>query len=294
LSLVEDTLVSIGCDYITAIAPDSQQLNTLHSYAAQLFRHQKEIGNNAKPWGLAGFKGWKCGSIEIGTLEGDVIVRMHSECAFTNWRKVVQLSHKISRLDLQATIKVPDGPTRRIDKHRVQARRHSHEHHDKPVVRWTADHTGGYTLYLGARTSTCFGRIYDKFQHTKLDHYRNCIRFEVQYHNHLAKMLAHDLVGRDSPRARIASHVNQFFRSRHVDPKLNCDSSATISCPRPRSDDDRHLAWLRTQVRPSVLRLISRNRGDEVFRALGLIDETDNDMVQAGPYHEHTSKGEET
>lgn len=273
MSAAEDTLVSIGCDYLTVTAPESRGMNTLHSYASDLFRTQADFGFQSKPWGMAGFKGWKCGSVEIGVRDSDVMVRLHSDSAFRNWRRCVELCSNVSRLDLQATIQVTDGPTERIDEHRAQARLHSKENYDKPIVRWTADHKGGYTLYLGARSSICFGRIYDKYQHTKLDHYRDCVRFEVQYHNKLASRLAMDLAAESSPIPRIGSHLTRFFRARRVPLNLPGDNRATIRCPRNKTDDDRQLEWLQTQVRPSVLRLISRDRGEDVFRALGLIDD---------------------
>lgn len=251
--------------------------NPLHSLATALFRHQADIGFKPKPWSGNNFKGWQCGSVQISKRDEELMVRLSSDSAFINWKRIVPLADNVSRLDLQATIKKhgPVGPT--ITQHREAAQKHSDAHKKKPVVRWIQDNREAYTLYLGHRESNVFGRIYDKGAREKTKEYEHCIRYEAQFQHDLSRIVARELCSLDSPIARMASHLTSFFRIRQVDLKLPDDNAARYSCPRQRTDDDRQLTWLSTQCRPSVLRLIRNGKGEEVLRALGLISETEGE-----------------
>lgn len=270
---VDDVLVSLGVDYVTATALETSDYQPLHSRASSMFHHQAQIGNQPKPWGMSGFKGWSCGSVAIGRRQDETIVRLSSDAAALGWRGVVQLASNVSRLDLQATVRGLRGPTATIDKHRREARRNALKHNQKRVVRWVQDNRDGYTLYLGQRSSICFGRIYDKFAQSKLEHYEGCVRYEVQYHNKLALNIACALQRLDSPLPTIASYCSEFFEGRGILLDLPYRNGATYCCSRTRSDVDKNLSWLRTAVRPTVLRLIALDRGEDLMRALGLIDD---------------------
>ncbi|HEY9758861.1 MAG TPA: hypothetical protein V6C97_27075 [Oculatellaceae cyanobacterium] len=271
MSVTEDTLHSLSVDYITATTKDRDAAKPFHNFASGLFRAQRDMGNDAKPWSGSGFKGWQCGQVQISMCDDACMVRLSSDEAARSWRKLVQLSQNISRLDLQATVVLPSSVTRRIDTHKRQAAAHSAKLDHLPIVRWIQDVRGGYTLYLGSRDSLVFGRIYDKWQRDQLDHFRDCVRYEVQFQKKLSRQIALAMSCTGSERPRIASHVSQFFRGRGVRLELPYDDGATYCCSRPRSDVDKHLEWLRKAVRPTVMRLIDADRGEDVLRALGLV-----------------------
>lgn len=276
-----DVLVSLGVDYITATAKDRDAAVALHAVGSSLFRVQRDFGNNARAWGMHGFSGFACGSVQVGTRDDEVCVRLSSDSAQRSWRDVVQAAQNVSRIDLQVTIQVQRDVAKVIDRYKRAARRDSVKSHNKKRVRWVQEHHGGYTLYLGNRQSNVFGRIYDKYEESKLDQFRSCVRFEAQYQSKLALWIANDLNGTNSSKPRIASYVSQFFDGRGVHLEVPYKDTARYSCSRPRSDADRNLQWLSDAVKPCVLRLMSQGLGEEVFRALGLIadDETNVDQL---------------
>lgn len=275
-----DTVHSIACDYVTATVHEDRSYNSLHSYASQLFRVEREKGNDAKPWSGSGFKGWKCGSVQISTRDKECMVRIESDVAALCWRRIVELADNISRFDVQVTLKVESGVTQRLDQHLAEASAHSAKHGYKPVVRWIREVKGGYTLYLGARESLSFGRAYDKWHKTQLDYYTGCVRYEVQYQRKLAHLVARSCAQVDSPIPRFAFLVSRFFQDRAIALELPENDPATYCCSRRRSDADRKLEWLRSAVRPSVLSLIALGRGEDAFRALGLITDDGDDLDQ--------------
>lgn len=291
MSTPRDSLHSLGCDYVTATVADERSSPEFHAYATTLFRTESDCGHKVKPFTGSGFKGWQCGSVQISTLDHRCMVRLSSHVAARAWRPLVQLSDNVSRFDLQATFGLEGDVTARINRHLKAAAKHSAALDHKPVVRWIRDLRGGYTLYLGGRESLCFGRIYDKWQREKLDHYKGTIRFEVQFQKKLSRMVGRTLLALDSPMPRMASYVTQFFQDRGVDLRIRTQDKARYSCSRNRSDDDKNLGWLQHAVRPCVLRLIDAGRGEDVFQALGLIPTASEDSHLLDHADQHSTQG---
>lgn len=266
------TLVSLDCDYLTALSAEGRSKSPLHRLSTEMFRTQRDRGNDVRSWGMSGFSGWKCGDLELGVREDLFMVRMYSDAAAMNWRQILPLADKVTRIDLQATVRVDGSVGERLDTDRVAAIESSQGKKPKPIVQRIDDNRGGYTLYLGARTSNVFGREYNKFAKTKLDHYRSCLRYEVQFNSRLAGRVSNHLLSLASPKEAIAGYISRFFESRGVEPRLPYSTPATYCCSRQRTDSDRKLEWLRSSVRPSVLSLIARGRGAEALAALGLVE----------------------
>lgn len=244
---------------------------SLHSIASGLYRHEAEAGNRQHGFGMSGYKGFKCGSVEIGVRDKSVLVRVSGNLASLCWKELFLACENTSRLDLQVSVSCGLEVFDRIETHREEACAQSEKFKKKLRVRWIQEYAGGFTLYCGDRTSICFGRIYDQYAKSKLDHHRGCVRYEVQYHNKLAKRIAEGLTQVPSPMSRMGAHVQQFFHGRGVAPRWYIDDCVRNTDIGRRSDDLRTLEWLKTAVRPSVLRLMESGKGDEVFRALGLI-----------------------
>lgn len=267
-----EQLIGLGCDYITGTTPEDSLINGLQTLGLDLMHSEACNGNQARPWGQSGFTGYSCGLVQLGMRENEVMLRLSGNAAAQSWKRVVQLSQNISRMDLQATIRVPSGPTRKIERHHREALSDAKAKKDIPIVRWIRENRGGYTLYLGSRESLVFGRLYDKWQRDKLDHYKEAVRFEVQFQKGLAGRVSRTLESLDSPLPRVASYVQSFFVGRGVRLTLADADGLTFCSPRSRSDDERRLMWLSRAVRPSLLSLADRGKLSEVLEALGIAE----------------------
>jgi len=268
-----DVVHDVACDYLTSLSTEVSTPSEHHKLATVLFRTERDFGNDVRPWGMSGFKGWSSGHVQLGKRDELFMCRLSGVAAARSWKTMVQLAEKVTRIDVQATIAPVCGPTQRIDFHRDEALRFCKEHDDIPIARWIQDNRCGYTLYLGSRESNVFGRIYDKHAREHLDHYKGCVRYEVQFNSRLANSVAPVLARLPSPRPAMAGYVSSFLEARGVTPPGLETTELTLCVPRSRTDADRKLAWLSSSVRPSVLSLIAMGRGEEVFRALGLIDD---------------------
>lgn len=267
----DDELCDIACDYLTSLSTEFDSTNEHHKLATAMFRVEADCGNDIKPWGMSGFKGWKCGHVELGKRDHLFMCRLSGRAAANGWKRMVHVCDRVTRIDVQATIKTGCGPTDRIEFHRREALRFCEKHDDVPIARWIRDNRDGYTLYLGSRESNVFGRIYDKYAREKLDHFLGCVRYEVQFNSRLATSIAFVLERMDSPKPGMAGYISQFLEARGVTPPALDASQLTPCVPRVRTDADRKLAWIKESVRPSVLSLIALGRGQEVLEALGLV-----------------------
>lgn len=130
----------------------------------------------------------------------------------------------------------------------------------------------GNTCYLGSRQSAMMIRVYDKEAESQLPEYKGVWRIEIEFKEDLANGLFH--------RLRRATDVDAAA----------CELVATHSARRglslPVTGDDRwfpdgyhnqgvtdnfrSLEWLRSQVSPTVRRLLREGLRDDIMRALGL------------------------
>lgn len=135
---------------------------------------------------------------------------------------------------------------------------------------------GGDTLYVGSRQSQQFGRLYDKGVESGTSPPGHYWRAEVEYKKPLSGLMARELVqetGEQRVQA-IADTVINWFCDRSV-PVLGSeagDRAIQISVEQRITTSEKKLAWLRTQVGPTVRQLVSLGLGKEVLKSL-LIDE---------------------
>ncbi len=135
---------------------------------------------------------------------------------------------------------------------------------------------GGDTLYVGSRHSQQFGRLYDKGVESGTSPPGHYWRAEVEYKKPLAGLMAAELV-QESSESRvqaIADTVVHWFLERDI-PVLGNElgtRAIEISVEQRITTADKKLAWLKTQVGPTVRTLVSLGLGKEVMKSL-LIDE---------------------
>jgi DNA relaxase NicK len=130
---------------------------------------------------------------------------------------------------------------------------------------------GGITAYLGDRTSSYFGRIYDKEVESQDVAYTGCWRYEVECKAAVAAEVARMAEGAQDLVAFAASYVWGWWYERGIQPIYTAgDAYREATSTRHSIADENTLGWLRQAVRPSVERLLGRGRILEVYDALGL------------------------
>lgn len=132
----------------------------------------------------------------------------------------------------------------------------------------------GDTCYIGSRQSDVFIRIYDKWRESKLaEEYRYAWRFEIELSGAPAQAVWAGAHTAEPGPETVAGWVRWHLARRGVslpDTVSSVLASTPPSVPRV-TDNDRRLAWLRNQVRPSIDKMVSQGVSlEHIAQALGL------------------------
>lgn len=185
-----------------------------------------------------------------------------------------------SRIDLQVTIRNDLEPLEIIQTHELEANQANDllpSSRQRTISRHS-DNKGGMTLYIGSRHSDSFGRIYHKYAKTKEERYKGCVRYEIELSGRYAAMYAEIAHTAGDQRARrVTTLVKEWFAMRGVVapiPQLR-ENWRPVKMAPPVTSVDTTMAWLRSQVRPSLARLLQTVSREHILIALGLADEPD-------------------
>lgn len=262
---------SVGIDWLTVTTSDPQKGRRLAALGLHLFRQELRAGGLKKPWGMAGFNGYCAGSVQLGEREGECIVRVGSDVARDNWRNLWEFSDSCSRVDFQVTLKYEAAASRIIHNHYRQLKRHNRKLPGQGAVSLYSSSDGSCTIYLGKRSSNRFGRIYDKGAESKLDHWANCVRYEVEFKGKVANLEAGLVYRAENAESYIRARVRQFVTDRGCSFPFASPILASSRWPERRREIPDRLTWLHECVRPTVELLSKSGWGPAVLVALGLV-----------------------
>lgn len=131
---------------------------------------------------------------------------------------------------------------------------------------------GGSTFYVGSRHSQQFGRLYDKGVQSRTQERGRLWRYEVEYKKPLADVVmeAFSEKGPDNRAVAIVDTVADWFRNRGTLVPFTTEDKhiMTITTQKRVTTYNRKIAWLRTQVRPTVKMLVEAGLGKEVIDCL--------------------------
>jgi hypothetical protein len=140
----------------------------------------------------------------------------------------------------------------------------------QPLPRLIKGNGGGDTFYAGSRggTGSNFVRVYDKYRRDSIaqrnEVYRNAWRWECELTNRRAKPAYFELRAHQFGASEIAAMVRKLAAQRYVDvpPTDGATPFDAGLLPRPGTDDESRLRWLRNQVRPALDKMIASGYSD--------------------------------
>lgn len=283
--------IEVGVDYLTATLSYEEgfMFYTIvrNIKKLPLFEECEE-----RPWAFYGYRGFILIAGQSGHLAyGDHnynghIIQLSGEFALRYWLQFVNVATNVSRIDIRVDANcIPPDPDlalvyyNEVVKANLTKRRYS--------IVMTKD--GGETLYVGARASDMFGRVYDKSAEEGSGALGAKWRYEVEYKKQRARALAGELAARANiqPVEQFAvdmgATVYDWFDKRDVPPIFSRKGRAIVGLSASINASMGKMRWLRSQVSPSVKSLVVRGKGAEVVEALGLDDFYD--FTWKGPLH---------
>lgn len=268
-----------GVDYLTCtIPPESTQYAEVNRIGRKLLEGEHNEGNQVKPFKIQGYEGVICGSVFVGECYQGAMVRASGFSAKEAFNLLKGKEVSPTRIDLQVTVWIPENHDKlmRTWVSRAIADNQVADGRTRRKLTTWEDNRGGYTLYIGARTSDYFGRMYDKQAESKDDAYTGAVRFEVEIKGKRAKQVFEVLAGRYRDRDKaIVSFVGEWYASRGVYVPFLFEIGQMELSPikRDKSDTARRLEWLRSQVRHTVIELRKVVDTNVILDVLGFFEE---------------------
>jgi len=271
-------MVDTGIDWSTFTFQNPDNAKIAVSKAAILLQSEHLQGDDKRLWSGFGYEGFCCGGVRLGTRPGSVLVQLSGPAAQQHWHKFLPLASNCSRLDLQVTNRYPVDSSTILAKHFKAAIRAHKAGRSQRRVTLLRSSDQSATLYLGSRSSERFGRCYQKDRESRLEHYLDCLRYEVELKGKSSLTVAHDIARQESPQRYIASLVRSWFADASVYFQIpENDGTAFICCSRMRRDDISRLEWLTSDVAPAVKLLLARGYRSRVMSALGISEQQESD-----------------
>lgn len=181
--------------------------------------------------------------------------------------------HRVTRMDICIDFKPDDGRNFASRKY-ATALETNGDKRRKYALFHNSD--GGETLYVGSRQSMQFGRLYDKGAESGRAAPGELWRAEIEYKKPVSGEIAKALWELQTARRceTITASILGWFAHRYVDLEetANGGELLAINIEKRVTTPSKKLAWLRSQVAPTVSQLVSAGLGKEVLNNL-LLDQ---------------------
>lgn len=266
--------LDVGVDWITLTCKTSDPNRHKFYQTAQKARDVQTLvtREEVREFNFRGYAGWQVSGLRWGSRHDGEIIMASGASANVYWKLFMRYATNISRVDLQTTAQLIESHPKLLD---------DYYKYDPPGRRlsktWVQNNQGGQTLYIGSRSSDQLGRVYDKGIESGAFLKQGILwRYELEFKGERAKAMANNLFvaacrTRDLA-AAIQATVFYWFNERGYVPVFRPHPNGVaiqVSLVAEDTDTQRRLAWLKTQVRPSVSDLMNRH-ARETLEALGL------------------------
>lgn len=249
-------ITSAGIDYLTLTTTANATKRRMLEYFMGIAAEDRALGYKPSAGGAFGFFGEKTRHALHAHKEDRTLLRVSGRRA----QRVLTMCREgdnCTRLDVQITIRVPGGDVKGfLAYQRDLARMAPAVRGHRPEVKSVETEKGPETVYIGSRSSDVFIRLYDKFEECGEEWARGCVRLEVELKGKTSKALwAHCAESGDGTLYLLRVLLG-YLKRRGVDTSMIFLEAQDIA---PASNeplrDSVSLAWLATQVAPTVARL---------------------------------------
>jgi hypothetical protein len=270
------TKVEPAIDWLTLTWQRESQFSSQHLEACIKFERVLALdGNLMEVHTWQGYFGRKTGSFFVGERTDGFCVRVSGSLAHPAFTSIYRPDMHVSRLDIAVTAWLePHTPnlglqalsTARIAKLVGKAK------NPATITHYESD-DGGFTLYIGKRSSRVYARLYNKDAESGDPYYEGAWRYEIELHNQTASETASELFYTLFPiEEAICSCVWAYWNNKGVQPVFpTFPTGLEVVLPRREATTvERSLRWLAEQVKPTVARLREAGYTSSVLAALDL------------------------
>jgi hypothetical protein len=240
-------------------------------------------GYKRRAWAKWGFVGESARYASFGHRADDTCVVLSGWVADGFLVGIAHWATKISRIDLQVTVKTDpplEGVARRHYADFVRAGPGGRQGATASIIQ-SSD--GSSTAYLGRRISAKWLRIYDKGRESGEDHYFGCWRYELELKNDTAMDAARYLLSSDDRQRDVAATLHRHCITHGTEPIYPANGAGLcLLAPRPLTDFAQRCDWLAKSVAGAAQEVSNVVGPEALLRILGV------DVDKAGPIVDHS------
>lgn len=296
------SIIESQIDWLTCATHTGKTTRKWERWAHRLAQTEETPTERVTPFRIGGYEGWHCGRLSFGTREAAALVQCSGDLARQAFDALMPDVDSVTRIDIAVTVRLSPAQRKPGTRHYNEALDWYRSHPAAARPSYHGDADGGYTLYLGARTSDRYLRVYDKGAESAGDatageHYLDCWRYELESKGASAYALAQHLftLPPDLRSTYIADALYSYCYKHGLRPAyLPGESVALVPGFRRRSDRDSRLGWLDRTVKPVVQWLIDTGNEVEVLAALGLAYPNGRLTAAPNPNSEGTPGNDDT
>ncbi len=271
-------VIEAQADYLTLAAHHRAETDELRHHCERWVTQEVADGARVRPFRLNGYIGWRAGRVSYGERENAGLVQLSGDYAARHFDTIYPLASNVSRFDVAVTARLAEQDNQLGSRSYQQAVAFHDAHARSALPSFHGDAEGGYTCYVGNRTSDYYLRIYNKeaeqasvHDASGLEQYRRAWRYELECKGLAAATLALAHSGAADRHSWCQSVVHNYTSAHGIQPAFPHDGERVLGPTlRRRSDRDTRLAWVRSTVRPALEYLLQTGTRAEVMEALGL------------------------
>jgi Replication initiation factor len=269
-ALKRATVSRSAVDWLTTTARSHEASERLWDLGERIVTASKDKDQLPTRWHLHGYRGWQSDHCAFGARADGTYLRLSGDESSENWLEALTASENCSRIDLAVDVRL-DAPMPSLSEQLYRKSPDRLEHGGRPPMRrLVQDTNGGTTCYFGSRSSSRFGRVYDKGRETQTVAAGNWWRWELEAKERDAKAAVAALLRAANPSEWIVGATSRFFKQRSGVALVRNTSTDFYKVEPEVPSGDRLLHWLSSGVRPAVARLIEHYGRDRVLTALGI------------------------
>ena len=272
------SVIESQVDWLTVSAHGEDAAWNMLVLAEGLAKEEEARGAKPRKWRSMGYEGLHVGRVEYGQRDTrSAELRLSGDASARHLDAALSLADAVTRLDLAVTWQADDRDDWLGQRTLARAIEHA-KGRPKAALPWTVnDAAGGFTMYLGARTSSYFFRLYNKEAQERAQmgkgydgRYDRCWRYELEIKGSAAWAVAHKVQDTDNRPLWCQEYIHTYAAAHGLLPPFDsAGGQRLIPGFRRKSDEDTKLAHLRRNVRPSANFLRERGRDEDLREVLG-------------------------
>ncbi len=277
-------LVEVGVDWLTATYRPGAHSNAIATCADRWQRDRAQDGYDLRPWAWNGYRGSAVDQVTWGTREDGSILRLSGKFARQHFLAAMTWADNVSRIDIQLTAFNPMLKWGLCEMLADRVHLHAYVESGQTRTQLITNTPHGETFSIGSRSSNRYFRVYDKSAETDGEYDQGTWRYEIEYKQDRSWRLAKRLSNGESLESQLLHLLGAAFLEYDVITPIAAKPMGWKEVNVPRvSDDQRRLEWLRTSIRPCILRMHEAFSAEILAEALGMygiIDEA-NGYIQS-------------